>query len=466
MKKMLSILLVLMMVLALNLGGAGAEEITGQVTIAVYPAEQALYESIFASEAFTSKYPGIQVKVTPWADSGSAEWLTTQASNQTLPDVMLDWVDVTYPISQGWVYPITEYLAKDADAAYIPANLADKYVYGGETYAVPYRYSLRTFAINTDMLDELNLDAPEYNWDVAVYRDLLEQATTSTTSGMNYIGWMEDAFLAAMSTAGQGAWNYDKASNTVNLTDGSFVMASNLIKELEAIPGLCSDSLIDDMATALGKPDDYSRKFGDGVDAVADGKVLITNTSTWDYSWFKEYTFAFDFYPIPGAEGREPNIITYTDHAFITSTTKNPDAAYEVLKFVTFGDGGYQALLAYEAEQQANGIEPNLWLPMSQHPAQQAAFETLDYVPEGMKWMFKNLDQAVVGDYNKCTPGMDHCITDYLNPAISEIHTGVSEAEAIAVEVEQMANNHLWASQKQFNEQLAVIQEEFRTMHP
>lgn len=461
MKKLLAVLLTAVMLVCACVVPAMAEGISGEVTIAVYPAEQALYEYVFASEYFTSQYPNIKVKVVPWAESGSAEWLTTQASSNSLPDVMLDWLDVTYPISQGWVYPISKYLEADPDAAYIPENLASKYVYGGETYAVPYRYSLRTFAINIDMLDELNMDAPEYNWSIADFRDLLEQGTSTTTSGMNYIGWMEDAFLAAMSTDGSGAWGYNKETNKVNLTDGNFVTAANLIKELESIPGLCADQLIDDMATAMGKPDDYSRKFGDGVDAVADGKVLVTNTSTWDYSWFKNYTFTFDFYPIPGNEGSEPNIITYTDHAFVTSTTKNPDAAFAVLKFVTYGAGGYQALLDYEAEQRATGVEPNMWLPMSQHPDQLAAFEQLDYVPEGIKWMFNNLEDAVVGDYNKCIPGMTTCITDYLNPAIDEVHTGTSDAEAIAVEVEQMANNYLMAAAKTFEGQLAMIQAEF-----
>lgn len=465
MKKLLAILMTAMIILGMSIVPASAEELSGDVTIAVYPDEQELYEYIFASEYFTSKYPNIKVNVIPWADSGSAEWLTTQASSNSLPDVMLDWLDVTYPISQGWVYPISEYLAADADAAYIPENLASKYVYGGETYAVPYRYSLRTFAINLDMLDELNMDAPEYDWSIADFRSLIEQGTSTTTSGMNYIGWMEDAFLASMSTTGGGAWDYNKETNTVNLTNGNFVIASNLIRDVESIPGLCADLLIDDMATAMGQPDDYSKKFGDGVDAVADSKVLVTNTSTWDYSWFKNYTFNFDFYPIPGAEGRAPNIITYTDHAFMTSTAKNPDAAFAVLKFVTYGEGGYQALLDYEAEQQAAGIEPNLWLPMSQHPAQLAAFEALDYVPEGMVWMFNNLENAVVGDYNKCIPGMTTCITDYLNPAIDEIHTGVSEAEAIAVEVEQMANNYLMAAAKTFEDQLAEIQAEFNATH-
>lgn len=460
MKKLLSLVFTIMLLISC-LFSAGAETIKGDVTIAVYPAEQALYEYVFASDYFTSQYPDIHVTVVPWAESGSAEWLTTQASINSLPDVMLDWLDVTYPISQGWVYPISDYLAADPDVQYIPENLAGKYVYDGETYAVPYRYSLRTFAINLDMLDALNLDAPEYTWTVDDFRELLEQGTSTTTSGMNYIGWMEDAFLAAMSTDGSGAWGYNKETNKVNLTDGNFITASNLIKELESIPGLSADLLIDNTLTAMGKPDDYSRKFGEGVDAVADGKVLVTNTSTWDYSWFKNYTFDFDFYPIPGAVNREPNIITYTDHAFVSSTTKNPDASFAVLKFVTYGSGAYQALLDYEAEQQQMGIEPNLWLPMSQHPDQLAAFEKLDYVPDGIKWMFNNLENAVVGDYNKCIPGMTVCITDYLNPAIDEVHTGTSDAEAIAVEVEQMANNYLMAAAKTFEDQLKTIQAEF-----
>lgn len=482
MKKLLSILLCAALLFSLTSCGDEASvenpaqnpadgyqtevnDIAGEVTVAVFPNEAEVYEYVFSSKYFKEQYPNIKVTVTPWSDEGSAEWLTTQATNGALPDIMLDWLDITYPISQGWVYPITEYLAADSDSAYVPENLLEKFVYGGENYGIPYRYSLRTFALNTDMLDMLNLDAPPYDWSTDDFRDILIKATSNTTSGINNIGWMEDMFLAARSTDGSGAWQYNKETNKVNLTNGDFVAMSNMIAELEQTPGLAADSLMDDSLVALGQQDDYAKKFGDGVDAVADSKVLFANVSTWDYSWYKNYSFNYDFYPIPGAPGSAPNIITYTDHAFMTSTTKNPDATFEVLKFLTYGEGAYLALLDYEAEQQAAGNEPSLWLPMSFNPVQVEAFEALDYVPEGLKWMYNHFETAVVGDFNKCIPGMTKCIEDYLNPAISDIHTGNAEAEAICTEVEQMANNYLTESAKTFNEQLAAVQEEFRSSH-
>ena len=106
-----------------------------------------------------------------------------------------------------------------------------------------------------------------------------------------------------------------------------------------------------------------------------------------------------------------------------------------------------------------------MWLPMSKCPAQLEAFEKVDYVPQGVKWMFNHMDSAVVGDYNKCIPGMTICIEDYLNPAIDEVHTGTSDAEAIMVETEQMANNYLRESAEIFSAQLAKVQEEFKSTH-
>ncbi len=482
MKKLLAMLLCAVMLLSLSACGVNpndnvqsdgtdsdykveVNEIAGEVNVAVFPNEAEVYEYVFNSKYFKAQYPNIKITVTPWSDEGSAEWLTTQATNGNLPDIMLDWLDITYPISQGWVYPITDYLAADEDSGYIPENLLDKYQYGGENYGIPYRYSIRTFALNTDMLDALNLDAPSYDWSTDDFKDILIKATSNTTSGINNIGWMEDMFLAARSKDGGGAWQYNKETNKVNLTNGDFVEVSNMIAELEQTPGLSADSLMDDALVALGQQDDYAKKFGDGVDAVADSKVLFANVSTWDYSWYKNYTFNFDFYPVPGAPGSAPNVITYTDHAFMTSTTKNPDAAFEVLKFLTYGEGAYLALLDYEAEQQAKGVDPSLWLPMSFNPVQVDTFEKLDYVPEGLKWMYNHFDTAVVGYFNKCIPGMTTCIVDYLNPAISDIHTGNAEAEAICVEVEQMANNYLAESARTFNDQLASVQAEFSANH-
>ena len=92
MKRMLAYVLAALLLISNSVSAlAETNGVSGNVTIAVYPAEQELYEYIFSSGYFKEQYPQIHVTVTPWAESGSAEWLTTQAANNSLLEIRDTW---------------------------------------------------------------------------------------------------------------------------------------------------------------------------------------------------------------------------------------------------------------------------------------------------------------------------------------------------------------------------------------
>lgn len=134
---------------------ADPSKITGTVDFRIYNWDAAYYKKIV--EEFNKVYPNITVKITGF-DGDLNEYLTAQASSNSLPDVVYGWNNLNFPLSQGWVKPLDEFLSKDPDIKNVNSKLMDSYKFGGKTYAVPYNLQFNSILVNLDLVDQLNMD--------------------------------------------------------------------------------------------------------------------------------------------------------------------------------------------------------------------------------------------------------------------------------------------------------------------
>ena len=402
---------------------------------------------------FTELYPNINIELVPWNNSLN-EWITAQAAIDDLPDVAIyNWESIPYLVSQGLLYPLNDLYANDPEAQYIIPALKEKYNYNGKYFAVPYNVAIRTVGINLDMLNELNADVPSANWTFDQFKELSQKATSDTTSGINYIDWYEEVFSCAFAPAGKGPWGYDYATGKFNFTDGNFEQAIKAIRDLKGVPGLISDDLKNSELVDNGEVDDYGKKFGENADGIALGKILITTAATWDWSWFKNYTFSKDLYSIPTLDG-SMKVTCYSDASFIINGTESPEAAYEALKWFTFGEKGYEAHINWELNDDLDSEgnhAPSLWLPASTNPNSIALFNSLEYVPNGLKELYSKMDTAVIGDLGKYVPGWNDVYNAELSSVIQSCLTGESDPAAVSSELEQKVNDAIKIYQDEFN---------------
>lgn len=415
-------------------------------------------------EKFNEKYPNIKVEVVSF-DGNVNDFLTTQAASNSLPDVAWGWENLNYPVSQGWLYPLDDFLKKDDETKYLPKTAMDSYKFGGKTYAVPWDVQFNSVLVNLDLIEQLNMDAPSYEWTVDEFKEYVTKATTDKYSGINHL-WDFDAVMTGALSKDLHVLGFDAKENKYKLTSGSWERALALQKELKSVPGLVSDDLKNDALRNEGKEDDYQKKFGKDADALRESKVLLGFHGTWDYSWISTMPYKYDFYPLPqDPEVGYHNGVHY-NHAFMLSTTKYPEAAFEFMKWMSYGkEGNLVNLDIHKNAVDAEGKPtPGFYIPATKHPEVLKAFEALDYVPEGIKYMLRNIDKSFRGDVSKYVPGVDKATWEVIFPKAEEIRAGKVEASAVAAELEQKANEVLAEAKTEFDKQLAEVQKKFPEM--
>jgi len=437
------------------------DKISGTVNYAVRSKHEDEADAVLKS--FKKMYPNITVNVEV-IDEELNNVLTTRAAAGNLPDVVYGWDNLSFYALQGWLYPLDDFMAKDEEIGYLHSGLIDGYKYNGKTYALPAWLQFSTFVVNLDLCEQLNLDTPSYDWTIDEFTELAKKATTDEYSGINHVESLDQYIMTNCLKKG-AQWGYDSESMKFNLTDGSFEKGVKLSKDLLAVPGLVADSLRNQKIIDNGGTDDYARKFGGGADGLSDGKILIASQSTWDNIWLNDLTFEWDFYPVP----QDPSIgyreIVHSDYGIMLSTAKDPQAAYELLKFLTYGKDGLMVRMEYRKDYFAGAStekvpEPYFIVPANSHPDIAKALDSYDYVPNGIKHMYKNLDKSVKGDYSKVLPDFWTAVNQNIYEAKQRIDNGDSAA-AVAKEAENKINTAFKKANDKFISDMKKIQTDF-----
>lgn len=439
--------------------GTVNDAVSGSVVFAVQDSVADQYDEIL--ESFEELYPNIDVEFKIYSGDLTTT-LSAWATANELPDVVLSWDNLSYFAQQGWVYPLDEFLEADSETQYINQTVLDGFKYEGKTYAVPAWLQFSTIVVNLDLLKELNMDVPDYDWTIDEFMEMAKEATTKTTSGINHTESLEQYLMETI--MGGNQWGYDPSAQSFDLTSGAFVEAINYVNELTAYPQLVADNLRNEDVTSAGGQDDYAKKFGANADALADGKILFANQSTWDDAWLSSSSdsFEWDYYPIPAPTSEDSKVIVHADYGMMLSTAQNPEAAYELLKFFTFGRDGLIARMNQAVEGESH--TSRFTIPPSSHPDVVEKFKDNEAVPEGIKYMYDHMDQSVKGDYSKVLPDYWTVVNDPIWSAKDRISKG-EDAAAVASETERRINEDFAKSYKTFSETIKKVQAEFDAEH-
>lgn len=442
-------------------------EMTGSVTIAFPEGEIAEIQPVL--EAFRAQYPNIEVVEEPFPGStGGAfnEYLTQKAAANDMPDLMwLDWNEFAPEVASGYVMPLDDYFSTDPEAEYVPSGMTDPYTYGGKLYALPCQMNAMGITINLDMLETMNIEKPSYDWTFDEFEEILKKAITAETCGAATLEDLDYVYSAQAEGYFMPAYNYiDQKFEFTN----KWVPAMNRLAELRKVPGLEAWSMRfpknEDGTTSMDS--EYVAKFGEaGKDdnhyTFKNGMALLCTNATWNDNWMRaECQIEWDYWPYPRIDENTP---TYTpihvDCSYLTSTCADPDAAYQLLKWLTYGlEGNLQRLdifAARGAEQQA-GEDTKLlktwFIPCTQHPDVLAKFEENPHLTDGFKALYRSTANSIRGDVNKILPGYGAIFNDEVNGMINSVHEGKANASDVAGQIDQIVNAAL-------EEQLAIFNE-------
>lgn len=401
--------------------GAGKDpdakyNVSGEVTVAVSSYRPADYEAMF--DAFSKVYPNIDIIIDYRPKSGGdndecAAYLASRALAKNMPDVVFDDAGrLPSYLTQGWVYPLDSFVKGDSNFSNVPKSLVEDYTYGGKLYALPHQAHFGMIVLNIDAFNELNLKLPKLSWNMDDMTELLKKGTTDKFSGCEYLGGVNSEFAGSFDSS---VTLYGYNTSTKKFDGTAFTKATKLVNTLRGIPALEAYQLR--FSNSSGGVSDYVSKFGKGNTDVVDmafklGRTLLHfNQGTWSVDNLDNICkFEYALYPYP--QNSAGCIPVHVDHCFMTSAAKNPEAAFQVLRYMTYSTEGNLARLSmYDEKNEGKyALNSRLYYPTTLNAEVAKKFKSLPDVEDIDVYLYENIGKGYRQDPIKIVPGWSEIV--------------------------------------------------------
>ncbi len=373
-------------------------------------------------QAFEAMYPNVHVTMQYVGES--YEWDTNlQALAETgdLPDVMLvNRLETALPYNM--LADITEYYNHDSDSEYIFDSLQNNGVYDGTRYAVPSFIYAKWWFVNLDILENAGIAVPDYDWTWDQMEAIAKACYNETTHTVGQSGikeyWMELPKILKGSSS-WAAFTYD--GTKFNFDDPAFESAMEKLGSALQSNAVTNSYRADQIYEYYGQTIDEFF-LNNGYNIGFDGHAAIWSSPSWTAKdYFDNMSFDWDVYPAPGG-----TISGNTDLIGVSSTCENIAAAYQLLKWMSYGEQGLETRFQFY-----NEYKDSLYISANNYP-----YPVADYGinSEGVNVIWNNLPYNDVPgmtsiemlnalkngafNLNKETPGwdtVDSTVLSYLN---------------------------------------------------
>ncbi|MDD3999682.1 MAG: extracellular solute-binding protein [Bacilli bacterium] len=300
-------------------------------------------------DAFMEEYPNITVEMISvgedweWEEKIIALAEAHTPENPTFPDVQLiRRLETMLPYN--FLADISKMYDNDPDTDFIFKNLQNSGVYKEGRYAIPSYVYPQFWIINKDLLNAQGIPIPSYDWSWEQMESIAKAVNNETTHVVGLYG-IQDVYkyesgatayvmelpkVLKMKTspetaASWGAMGFD--GTKFNFLDDTYLQAMNKLKTA-LDEGWCKLGL--DEETKLSYYGDESYEM------TKQGKVAIWRQESWAFkNYMKTLEYDWDIYPGPsGVTGGNTDILG------VSSLCQNKQAAYQLVKWMSFSEEG------------------------------------------------------------------------------------------------------------------------------
>ena len=341
MKKLVSMLLALVMVLSLcsfSVAESTVPELntTDEITIKFMTWDDFELTQALADK-FHELHPNITVEIIQTTTADCTATLTNLAADNNLPDVFF-WLDLDPLMANPMCLDISPYLEADEEAQTKLYQSLRRvgYVDGKRSYFMPGEFLPAVIYLDKAVFDKLNKELPAQDW---TWEQMLE-------------------LIETMTDPAQGIWAYNFFMGPVTL--GPIALTDNVIGEF----GWDGENYHFDTGWVemVEKQSEYARlgyqaiQGSDAYKAVVpddmwpgeSGHVAIQMDAYWTMNNIYTQPAALERglqmvpYNAPiGEDVEEGGQFGWIDMVSISATTEHPREAYEVAKFLTWGKEGW-----------------------------------------------------------------------------------------------------------------------------
>jgi multiple sugar transport system substrate-binding protein len=319
-------------------------------------------------EVFHSRQPNIRVFYTPEPDGPENIQEKTLAAMQTgtAPDVFqgcCSW----FPIwaQKGYIMDLRPFVAADLDRATLDEWDAAQYralaTRDGLQYGLPKFLGALALYYNKDLFDRYGVDYPDESWDHDHYLEAMKRLThdldgdgkTDLWGSMTYVTWDR----IQIHVNGWGGHLVDPDDDTrIRMGEPEALGA------LEWLRARMHDDRV--MATMLDTQNAWPS------DAFAAGRLAMVEDGSWALkSILSKANFRVGIAPFPAGPIRRVTLAT-NDGFGIYAGTKHPEAAWELMKFLTGEEfGRAMARVSFLQPARASLVDDWVRYVREQYPA-------------------------------------------------------------------------------------------------
>ena len=275
MKKALSLVLALCMIVALFTVGSTAAYADDDVTLTLWSiateSDSSHQAYVDAIAAFEEAHPNIKIEHTPTEnETYKTKIKAAMSSGEELPDIFFTWGMGFLKdfVDAGRVVCLDDYYGAYADE--LPQAMATNVTYDGKMYGVPYTMSLVTLYANLDILAEVGYD------DIpATYEDMMACCEALKAKGIIPFGvagkekWCLSEYVEPLVIKSVGG---DKLRDMYN--GAASWNDPGVVKAIEAFQGMVDNGYFDPSANALSN-DEVKNNF------IA-GKTAFYQNGSWN----------------------------------------------------------------------------------------------------------------------------------------------------------------------------------------
>ncbi len=335
--------------------------------------------------AYVAAHPDVTVEFVDMSGDGSwEEHLTNYAAKGELPDVFMANLTPLY-VKNGWLADLSDMVNDDADWANVPDVLKSAVSYSGKVMGLPAAQFVMGYAVNQDLFEAANLDAPQYGTSL---EDFIAATTALTNVQKGLLGLDETGPILGWYPNTQDPnlkyFSYDGTHMNYN----SAAFKAGVAETISLLPN-----------TWQGLSDEQKTNFK----SQGPWELFLNQESgvRWDGGWaipnyVQNATFNWDFLGIPGG-----GQVEVTDIIVVSATAADSAAAYDFAKWMTFSSEGYST----EAELAKAANSAPTRMPVSVTSDSIDLYMSFVGDKPGLRMALENLSSSPVESLAKIVPG-------------------------------------------------------------
>lgn len=311
---------------AAEAGNGDEEPVTIEVAVSGSAQEMEIHQQKF--DLYMEEHPNVTIKP---VDIGTERFqkLMTLIGSGTAPDIIYinEWC---YSLAyRDVLLPLDSYIEADTefDLADYPESLLVPLRYEDQLYALPQEVSPYVVYYNKDMFEAAGLELPTDDWTMD---DFYAAAKALTNPDKNVYGYRHP-----------GAWadqilNWFSLSGVEFDTSGTEVTGLDTPEALSALEFLYNLVVVDKLSpnpaalTAMGKSADAMFR---------NQSVAMEASGLWTLPTYKADPLSFEWDVVRMPRGETQKVKAGILNWGISADTKNPDAAWDLLKFLAGPEG-------------------------------------------------------------------------------------------------------------------------------